>query len=203
MTSQLNERLLTWDIRKGDDVVVIGGYQGATCMAILERYPDCNLYTWEPQKVMYEVLRKRLEPWPDAHAYNYGLGIENGSFPMIKTGSDFCSFLLAPGRVADAVCEMREFGEEMDRLDIEEIAWLHLNIESYEYLLLPHLIRTGWMEKIGQLVIAMHRRLDFDEEMPTLEDISLAIERTHRLWWQQRQFIAWSQPGRKMPRWLE
>lgn len=198
----MNERLLTWDIREGDNVIVIGGYQGATCLAILERYPDCVLYTWEPQKAMYDVLKKRLEPWPNAHAFNYGLGLENGEFPMIRTGSDFCSFSIPPGRVPDAVCEMREFEEEMEERGIKEIAWMHFNIESYERLLLPYLIRTGWMERIGQLIVATHRVLAVDEEMPTMKDISLAIERTHKRWWSQRQFIAWSWPDRKMLRWI-
>ena len=195
---QMHERLLTWDIREGDDVIVIGGYQGATCRMILDRYPDCNLHTWEPQKVMYEVLEERLKPWPNAHAYNYGIGLKNGDFPMIRTGSDFCSFSIPPGRVPDAVCRMREFGEEMDERGIKEIAWMHLNIESYERLLLPFLIRTGWMERIGQLVVATHRRLEFDEEMPTMEDISLEIGKSHKPWWCQRQFMAWSRTDRKM-----
>ena len=196
--SPMSKRLLTWDIRKGDNVIVIGGYQGTTCKLILERYPDCNLYTWEPQKAMYRVLKERIKPWPNAHAFNYGIGIENGDFPMIHTGNDRCSFLVAPGGTPDTVCRIREFDEEMAERGIKEIAWMHFNIESYEYLLLPYLIRTGWMRKIGQLVVATHRVLVVDEEMPTMKDISLAIEKTHTHWWSERQFIAWSQADRKM-----
>ena len=194
----MHERLLAWDIRDGDAVIVIGGYQGATCKVILERYPWCQLHTWEPQEGMYGILVEALKPWPNAHAYNHGLGIENGSFPMTKTGSDFCSFAVDPGEAADAVCEMREFGEEMDRLGIQEIAWLHLNIEGYEYFLMPYLVRTGWMEKIGQLVLATHGCSVVDERTSPIGEIHKMMEWTHKSWWSQRQFIAWSRPDREM-----
>ncbi len=199
----MHERLLTWDIRPGDAVIVIGGYQGATCEMILERYPECRLYTWEPQAGMFSILTATLAKQPNANAqaYPYALGVENGTFPMTLTGNDECSFVLGFANrdlpPPDSQGEMREFGEVMDSLGIEEVAWLHLNIEGYEYLLLPHLIRTGWMEKIGQVVVATHSFPRDEPRASSIEDIFKMMEQTHKLWWWHRQFIAWSRPDRE------
>ena len=175
--------LLSWDIPDNGVAIVIGGYQGATCGMILERYPKCKLYTFEPQVSMYKVLKpKSLEL--NYKAYNYAIGTQDGTLPMVKAGSDFCSFVI--DGPTNSIGEMREFGSVMKELGITDIAWMHFNIEKYEYILIPYLIETGWIKHIKQFVVATHDYHDTTAWTRLYESIC----KSHTLWWRERQFWA-------------
>ena len=197
--SQLcHERLLSWDIRPGDVAMVIGGYQGETCEFILDRYPECQLYTWEPQRSMFDMLLTRVGDRPQLRAFNYGIGIQEAAdLPMVQEGNYFCSYVLG-GEKPNYSAPMREWGKEMDALAIREIAWLHLNAEGYEYLLLPYLVEIGWMKRIGQLVVATHPLPEPPLASRAWPWICSKLTQTHVRYWQQRQFWAWSRPDRQM-----
>lgn len=192
-----HERLLTWDIRPNEPVVIIGGYQGDTCAFILDRYPEAEIYTFEPQLVMYAALQKRFAGVPNIHIYPYALGTDDGQFPMVRAGSYFCSFVNDGPERVDLWGEMREFGAAMAELGIDSLAWLHLNIERYEYILLPHLIRSGWIDRIGQLLVTLHPTpLAGTLGAEPWEWITDQLSRSHHSYWSQRDFWAWSKAER-------
>lgn len=179
--AETHNRLLDWAIHPNDVVIVIGGYQGATCEFILKRYPKCKLYTFEPQPAMYDVLIQK-----GLNAFNYALGTHDDILPMVQAGNYFCSFV-PDGSAPTIEGTMYEFGSVMDQLNITEIAWMHFNIEGYEYVLLPYLIETGWISRIKQFVVATH---------PTQPDVWPAIMEklllTHDWWWRNRDFWAFT-----------
>ena len=178
---ELNERILTWDIKPGDKVIVIGGYQGIVCAMLLERYPLMDLYTWEPQPMMYNVLLRRFEGVPNIHIFNSGLGIKNGVFPMANYGNDACSYIIPSGDTPNLQAHMAEFDYEMKLQGIDHITLFHMNIEGYELLLLPHLVNTGWLNRIDQLMVSTHGVI------PPWQ----LIETTHEFLWTQRGFYGW------------
>lgn len=199
-----HERLLSWDIRPRENVIVIGGYSGDECQFILDRYPDIELWTFEPQLPFYTALATRFAYRPNVHVFPYGLGNRSGTFDMTRAGVDRASFLtgdyaqLAPEE-PDSVGELREWCGVMQELGIESLALLHSNIEQYEYILFPHLIRTGWIANIGQAVVQIHGfpNIEMHPDAQPLAQWAGDLERTHpRLWESAGSWIAWTQPDR-------
>jgi FkbM family methyltransferase len=199
-----NQLIASWDIRPGDAVIVMGGYDGFTCQMVTDRYPDCFVYTFEPQPHFYNRLVERFADNPRVHPYPYGLGIKDGRFPMIQHGNDRASFLtgeyaqLGEQQATDEG-ELREFTAAMDELGIDELAWLHLNCEQYEYLLLPHLITTGWIRRIGQLVVQTHPfpHIEQHPDARTWDVICERLAPTHELIWNAYGgWFAFSRPDR-------
>lgn len=205
----MHERLLGWDIRPGDNAIVIGGYDGATCEFILDRFPEVQLYTFEPQVDFYHGLLRKFHGCSNVQVLPYGLGNRSGTFPMTRSGSYFASFLT--GEYAqlgygeeDSVGELCEFSTVMDTLKIEELAWFHSNCEGYEYILFPHMLKLGWTERIGQIVIAWHDYSQIHPDAKPYEEIVAGIERTHQRMWQEPPlqtaatsgWWAWSRPDR-------
>ena len=176
----LHHRLLAWDIRPGDAVLIIGGFFGTTVQYILDLYPEAVVYTADPQPECYEYLRRRFANDPRVHVLPYALGDCYGSFPMSRVGTDMASFMLDD--VPEIMGEMQEFGAVMQSLGIERLAWLHMNIEGYEYVLLPHLLEIGWLPRIGQLAIAAHA-LPGDSRAQSWGATRRRIEHTHLLMW--------------------
>lgn len=192
-----HERLLTWDIKAGEKIAIFGGYQGVVVAYMLERYPQAEIYTWEPQLDMYDVLVQRFVGMPTVHVYNYGLGITTATLPMMKAGSDACSYIIDQYNKPNALTRMREFVSVMAELGIEKLAFMHMNIEGYEQLLMPHLIRTGWIKNIDQFVISTH---GLPHEVENTEPWVWTVKQlklTHKRYWTQRGFWAWTKPPRK------
>ena len=193
-----HERILTWDISSGEKVIVAGGYQGVVCAYMLERYPDIDLYTWEPQPHMYNTMVKRFKGVDNIHIYDYGLGEIDGVFPMTQGGNDACSFIIDPTKnKSNLLARMRDFVQVMDELQIERLALFHMNIESYEHILLPYLIRTKWIDRIDQLVVSTHGIQPNNPRVESWDWIMENLARTHNLYWIQRGFHSWYKTGRK------
>jgi hypothetical protein len=72
----------------------------------------------------------------------------------------------------------------MVELGLDQIALLHLNIEGYEYVLLPHLLRSGWLPRIDQMVISTHPLPFTMSGAEAWDAITPRIETTHRPLWE-------------------
>lgn len=192
---ELNERLLDWSILPGDKVVIIGGYDGATIDFILERFPQAEVYSFEPQPAFYGPLAERYADEPNVHIFPFGLGAQAGTFPMVRQGGMFASFItgehaqIEPAE-PNGVGELREWREVMADLGIEHLAWFHSNIEGYEYVLLRHLIETEWIEQIDEMVIATHGMPVQRPDAWSWDQIVLALQRTHRAKWEDNGWHA-------------
>ena len=197
---RLNELLLDWDISPGERAVVIGGYDGATCDYILERFPEVDLFTFEPQPAFYGPLAARFADEPNVHVFPFALGDRDGTFPMVRQGGMFSSFItdqyaqIEPAR-PNGVGQMREWGAVMSELGIDRLAWFHANIEAYEYVLLPHLIRTGWIERIGQMVIATHGMPERHPDAWSWDEICGGLAKTHQTMWNEMGWWAFERGG--------
>lgn len=204
----VHHRLLSWDIRPGEAVIVIGGYSGAECEFLLARYPHCQMYTFEPQRPFYEALKARFADRPNVHVYPFGLGDRDGTFPMIRAGNNMASFIA--GEYAqhghaepDSAGELREWQSAMAELGIEALALLHCNIEQYEYVLLPYLLQCGWIQNIEQVVVQFHPfpHIDRHPDAKPREVWSPLLQATHPLAWDGPfgGWAAWAKPGRAVP----
>lgn len=195
---ELNERLLNWRIAPGDAVVIIGGYDGATIDYILERFPLAEVYSFEPQPQFYGPLAERYADEPNVHIFPFGLGAQGGTFPMVRQGGMFASFItgehaqIEPAE-PNGVGELHEWVSVMADLGIERLAWLHSNIEGYEYVLLRHLIETGWIEHIREMVIATHGMPTKRDDAWSWDEIVDALAPTHRLMWEDNGWHAFEE----------
>lgn len=161
---EVDRRLRTYPLQAGDLVAVVGGYGGWTCGMLMDNYPGIEVYTWEPQELQYSNLL-RNEGWRDnLHIFNYGLGVENGEFEMTMAGSDHCSFVhpyspetpIAERSVTlGKLRQVEEVFAELGLLD-REWALMHMNIEGYEYYLIPRLVSQGLLPQIKYLTVHIH-----------------------------------------------
>lgn len=170
-----------WDIASFDFpltplsvVMELGGYKGRWCGEIARRY-NPRLYVYEPQQWAFDICKAALMPYPNATVFNYGLGIEDTVLPMGEFGTDGCTFLSA-GR-EQGVGVMREWYDHLEQQHIEHIDLLLLNIEGYEYTLLPYI--APMLRDIDYVMVQFHMR--YDEGGHRYAAIRDDIARTHRV----------------------
>lgn len=186
------ERLmLDWPLTKDSIVFDVGAFDGTWSAQIARRYHPGYMYLFEPQREGAHITRLRRamrqagdDGVPQSYSLlPYGLGITSGVFPMGECDTDAASFLLdsrqqGMGELMDAhkwLNGWRE-GGTADAIDLASI-----NIEGYEYQLLPYLIERGDSTLFKRLAIQWHTFADPDGSM--YARIFTALERTHRVLW--------------------
>lgn len=141
---------LDWpDLPEGATVVEVGGYKGRWAMQMAERYAP-RLFVFEPQPWAAAVCRAALGK--RATVLAYGLGDRDDVLSMAAWETDGCSFVKASDGAH--VAPVHEIGGAFQELEIETVDLLLMNIEGYEYTLLPHMLDRGILPQ--RLMVQWH-----------------------------------------------
>lgn len=137
-----DERALDWPLKMSSVVVEVGGYTGRWALQIAQKYHP-RLFVFEPQPWAAEVCRSALGDM--AHVYNVALGDQDTTLPMGRWETDGCSLI----NVVDGqdMGQMREVAGMFEQCQITDIDLMLMNIEGYEYTLLPHMLDKGILPK--------------------------------------------------------
>lgn len=153
-----DERAIDWPLDRKSTVIEIGAYKGRWALQIVERYRP-RLFVFEPQHWAALVCAEILGKYTTTLAY--GLGVRNEQLPMGAWGTDGCS-VLKPG---DGWGELREIGQAFKELKIDQIDLMLMNIEGYEYTLLPHMLGQGIYP--DRLMVQFHTFADDPSQIET------------------------------------
>lgn len=143
-----DRRALDWPLTRDSVVVEVGGYKGRWGLQIAERYAP-RLFVFEPQPWAAAVCRAVLKG--KALVLPYALGVSAGVALMGEWETDGCSLLKAG---AEHQVEMVEIGATFRQLAITHVDLMLMNIEGYEYVLLPHMIEHGILPQ--RLMVQFH-----------------------------------------------
>lgn len=147
-----DERAVDWPLTPESVVVEVGGYKGRWALQIAERYAP-RLFVFEPQpwaaRVCREVLGDR------AYVLGFALGTTDAVMPMGEWETDGCS-LVKEGAGHEVV--VIEIGKAFQQFEITHIDLMLMNIEGYEYTLIPHMIDTGILP--DRLMVQFHEYAD-------------------------------------------
>lgn len=168
---------VNWPINSDSVVLEVGGYQGRWAKQIAEKY-NPHLYVFEPQDWAWEQCVSALKAYPNAQVLNYGLGLQTGRFPMGEYHTDGCSFVNVDSRERGSGY-MREIVEVLDELKIQSIDLCLVNIEGYEFTLLPYMLDKGILERTRFFMCQFH--IFADPDLSKYSTICEALERTHRV----------------------
>lgn len=173
------------DLPDAANIVVAGAYEGRAMELLAVAYPNYGrLVGFDPQVDALIAAALRLRRYPNVTLEPYGLGIEDATLAMGEHGSHFAGFIprdaensrtaaaAAPGDLREATLALTNAG--LARIDL-----MLLNVEGYEFLLLPHLLRAGWFAHgaINRLALQLHWGVGYDE---TFAGIAAELEITHK-----------------------
>jgi FkbM family methyltransferase len=137
-------------------VMEIGGYTGHWALEIAERF-NPRLFVFEPQRWAYEICKGNLVEYDQSKVFNFGLGTRSGKYQMHNVGTDGCSFVLGEdGGKPTAEGELVEIGHFMDTNGLKEVDLCLMNIEGYEFALIPHMIQNGLLDRIRWFMCQFH-----------------------------------------------
>ena len=162
-----------YDLQPGSVVVDAGGYLGDFAAEITARY-NARVYIYEPIPGYCDTIQKRLGANPNIQIQCAGLGDRNQQIAM-SLAAESTSAHLGKG---DTTAQIRAFDAEMQRLGVEHIDLMKINIEGGEYELLDHFFETGWIDRITDLQVQFH---DFVPDAETKRDaLRERLSQTHQ-----------------------
>lgn len=172
-------------------VWIAGGFYGAQVRWFADFY-KCRVWAFEPQLECFAALSK-IE-YPKLSLFNFGLGEKDGQFEMCKPGTDACSFItrdshvVVPGPYLTA--ELADTARFIQEQKVKKVDLFLMNMEGYELLLLPYLMRTGLIARFEHLMVQFHLGWDGRELYP---GIRRDLEATHELIWEFRPpaWVVW------------
>lgn len=141
------------DLPTGAVVVVVGAYRGDTVRFITAHHPTAHIYAFEPQPWAYDEL---ITSTVTKFAMNIALGDRDAEVPMYEFATDACSVMpLEHSRQTGKGLMQDSHKVLVDMLGINRIDLLFMNIEGYEYDLLPYLFTLPIV--INRVMVQWHR----------------------------------------------
>jgi FkbM family methyltransferase len=183
-----DQRSFEWELTAESVVFEVGGYEGRWAAEIQRRYHPV-LHVFEPQPWAAEKCRLALaDPLHRTFVHEYALGVLDGRFPMGEFETDGASFLPQPRR--QGAGEMVRIDTFLDVRRIGSVDLMLINIEGYEYDLLPFMIRKGILPRIRNLMVQFHAFADLAGTATV--DLRKAIGATHDILWDYgTTLVAW------------
>lgn len=159
MRKELEDLIERWplarelELTESSLVVIVGAYKGITADLINQLYHPWLIQCYEPQPWAFKVLMEVAMAASNIEAFNYGLGVAAEVLPMGEWNTDACSFInVGPGS--------REQGEGVltpaDWAIKGHVDLLLINIEGYEFKLLPYLRAKGILPRVDALAVQWH-----------------------------------------------
>lgn len=135
-----DEKAVDWPSLGSDSVVIeVGGFKGRWALQIANKYSPRRLYVYEPQAWAYEVCQAVLGE--RALVGRFALGTRDCMASMDKWGTDGCTLMNADGWSPDIM--IKEIGAWFVKMDTCQPDLMLMNIEGYEYELIPHMMSRG------------------------------------------------------------
>src|SRR5438270_2425781 len=119
-------------------ILDIGSNIGASILYFHEKFPDAQIFGFEPHPDTFRILEKNVEHLPGVRIFNYGFGAtqqrlivraDNVNFGAFNTRGDFKD----RGHPAAPVeCEVRRLDEVLRELGIAQIDLIKIDCEAAE-----------------------------------------------------------------------
>lgn len=134
-------------------IVVAGAWKGLYVHYLAGRFRKSRVIGFEPQQAAFDVANQRLSNAGIRYELrSHGLGICSDRMTMGKVSSDGASILESEPpfetvEIKDAIPVLHEIGE---------IDLFVMNMEGYEYVLLPYLLGSEVIKQIKNLAVQFH-----------------------------------------------
>lgn len=166
VSEDVEQLMLDWPLYKlltlkpGMRALIVGAYQGKVMELLATQQPEYKeIVGYEPQTWAHERAQTRmvLGGFQNCPVYPYGLGLVTNIEPMGEYHTDAASFINTGSREQGSGLLVNA-NQELSRLlgDDERIDLMIMNIEGYEFKLLPFLREAGWLERIDEIAVQWH-----------------------------------------------
>jgi len=182
----------TYDLNKDSIVLDFGGFTGGFAENIASKY-GCRVYVYEAVNRYYQQIVKKKNP--NLIAFNCGVSTMNGTthIHVCDEGSAIREYAEQKKKNDKNDSYQRNVAkyahEPLEKIVIRDVVQilneydhvdlLKINIEGIEYEILPHIINSGYINKIKHLQIQFHDFVNNNDVLHT--NITSELKKSHNL----------------------
>lgn len=144
---------LDYPLNSGGVVFDVGGYRGQWTSDVFAMY-QCTVLVFEPIAKFAQGIQKRFLRNPKIQVYEFGLS-DRTETADISVNADSSSIYRMTADLRERI-ELKRAADFISENNIEWIDLMKINIEGGEFVLLPHLIDTGLVKRIGNIQVQFH-----------------------------------------------
>lgn len=179
-----NTLALDWGLNENSLVWEIGGFEGRWAQQIWDKF-HCHIDVFEPQYWAVEKLKKRFDGIEKITIHPYGLMVPPREYEwetMSIGGYETDGAGLYSDKYPILAVPFRDINYELSELS-KKVDLALMNIEGYEFELIPHLIETGKMKKFKHFWCQFHMGLGITDVNTRKDWIFSALSKTHDMIW--------------------
>jgi FkbM family methyltransferase len=159
-----NPRLLV-DVDLGDSAMVfdVGAYEGSWSMRLLDRPElrernDVRIHAFEPEPTAIDRCLNRIASEPRVELHRFGLAgrQRREQLNVVGPGSSIYADPRSTRALASVDIELRDVTEVLDAMKVDHLDLIKINIEGGEYELIGRLHETGWLRRVGTVIVQFH-----------------------------------------------
>ena len=146
----------------------IGGNIGITSIYLASVFPGALIYTFEPLKENFELLKKNTTQFSNIEIFNFGLGAENGSFKLYLSddkenygGVSFYSEVEGNLSEPFTECEVKNINDVIQENNISSVDLIKIDTEGAEYDILTSM-KDEFLKKTSWITGELHGNRDFE-----------------------------------------
>ena len=157
------EILFDVDLPEGAAVLDVGAYIGEWSEKVLQRAAergpsDLLVHAFEPEPHAFTRLEAGVGQDRRVHLHPVGLGGRDRAEQLAIGGPGSSVFIDGdtPGFLGAADIELRDAGPMLSSLGVDRFDLVKINIEGGEFELLDRLHHSGWLARMGTVIIQFH-----------------------------------------------
>eukprot|EP00747_Dinoflagellata_sp_TGD_P162184 gnl/TRDRNA2_/TRDRNA2_179505_c0_seq1.p1 gnl/TRDRNA2_/TRDRNA2_179505_c0~~gnl/TRDRNA2_/TRDRNA2_179505_c0_seq1.p1 ORF type:complete len:298 (+),score=58.44 gnl/TRDRNA2_/TRDRNA2_179505_c0_seq1:69-962(+) len=192
-----------FEVFPGAKVIVdVGGNAGYDIGKFVDKFPNAQIFSYEPVPVFAERLQSAFANNPHVTISNFGLSDSNrtAEFNLLEAGSGEVSVegrsnyeKFVNASIIDAHTSLEEVRQKSGQ---EAPDVLSLNCEGCEYSVLKRLKDQGWLAKIPYIQMSWHAFPGVDGRVAKRCELEEALRQTHEpVWWAIYGWQAWQRKG--------
>ena len=158
----------------------IGGNIGITSIYLASLFPEAQIYTFEPLKENFEILKKNTSQFNNIEVFNFGLGAKNGSFKLYLSddeenygGVSFYSEVEGNMSEPYTECEVKNVNDVIQEIGVTSVDLIKIDTEGAEYDILTNM-KDEFLNKTSWITGELHGNRDF-ELLNYLNDLGFSI----------------------------
>lgn len=162
-TADNRDILVDVELPEGAVVLDVGAFVGEWSKRILQRADargrsDIRIHAFEPEPSAIKELLAGVGEDPRLHLHPVGLAGRDRLEQLALGGPGSSVFVdsAAPGFFGTREIELRDVEAVLSSLEVDHIDLIKINIEGGEYELLDRLHETGWLPRVGTVIVQFH-----------------------------------------------
>lgn len=144
-------RLLELPLNPTSVVLDVGAFDGEWAQRIVDLY-DANVQCFEPVPAHLRALRERFADRPKVKVHEFGLSDRDETLEFTDAGASSSLF----GHGSRVTVRLRDIVDIFREGPIDHVDLLKLNVEGFEFQVLPQLIASGLIRRCDRLLVQFH-----------------------------------------------